>query len=153
MTTATNNGAKKRGLPDLTPGGWVRAILYGIGVLLGLAATLSEPFGFPEYKMVLAETSALLIVLTGGTAILNLGKAEDQQIRVREIIPHVRGIWDAVTDMQENEPRRVAEEVERRLPAPSPDPSPAPSPGREEESPADDPGANLPVFRGPVTRE
>lgn len=138
MTTPTKH-AKNKSVPELTPGGWIRGALYALGVLLGLAATLSEPFGFGEYKMVLAETSALLIVLTGSTAILNLGKAEDQQIN----------LWEAVTDLRDNEPQRVADEVVKRIP----DPSPAPRGEPSREPVAEDPGANLPVFRGPVTRD
>lgn len=148
MTTPTKH-TKNKSVPELTPGGWIRGALYALGVLLGLAATLSEPFGFGEYKMVLAETSALLIVLTGSTAILNLGKAEDQQINLREVIPSLQNLWEAVTDLRDNEPQRVADEVMKRIPAPSPAPRGEPS----REPVAEDPGANLPVFRGPVTRD
>lgn len=146
MTTATNH--KKKTVPELTTGGWIRGILYGVGVLLGLAATLADTFGFGDYKTVLAESSALLIVLTGSTAILNLGKADDQQINLREVIPHLQGLWSAVTDIRDNDPQRVAEEVAKRIPTPAPEPS-------REEDPViaeDAPGANLPVFRGPTSR-
>lgn len=148
MTTPTKH-AKKKAVPELTPGGWIRGALYALGVLLGLAATLADTFGFGDYKTVLAESSALLIVLTGSTAILNLGKAEDQQINLREVIPSLQALWGAVTDLRENEPQRVADEVVKRIPAPAP--APAEEPSREPV--AEDPGANLPVFRGPVTRD
>lgn len=109
----------------VTPGGWVRLALYVVAVVAGLAAILAEPLGFGGLTELLVSISGLLLVATGGTAALNLGKADDQRLNIRELIPAVRDVAGEVRDLRERQPDEVADKVAERVnPAPAPAPEP-----------------------------
>ncbi len=110
----------------VTPGGWVRLGLYVIAVFTGLAAVLAEPLGFAGLTEVLMSISGVLLVATGGTAALNLGKADDQKLNVRQLGPAVIDLVREVQDLrrQAATPEDVANELEARhlaVPAPAGD--------------------------------
>lgn len=107
----------------VTPGGWVRLGLYVVAVLAGLAAVLAEPLGFAGLTEVLMSISGVLLVATGGTAALNLGKADDQKLNVRQLGPAVIDLVREVQDLRKQAatPEDVANELEaRHLAAPVP---------------------------------
>lgn len=108
----------------ITPGGWVRLGLYAVAVLAGLASVLAEPLGFGGLTDVLASISGLLLVATGGTAALNLGKADDQQVKLRELGPALIDVLDEVRVLRENAATadEVADAIEARQPKPEPEP-------------------------------
>lgn len=127
MATHTTTNSNK----PVTPGGWVRLALYAVAVLAGLASVLAEPLGFGGLTELLMSISGLLLVATGGTAALNLGKADDQQLNLRDLIPAVGNVVTEVRDLRERQPQEVADEVEKRV-----TPTPAPAPQPEPQEPA-----------------
>lgn len=108
----------------ITPGGWVRLGLYAVAVLAGLASVLAEPLGFGGLTDVLASIAGVLLVATGGTAALNLGKADDQQVKLRELGPALVDVLDEVRVLRENAATadEVADAIEARQPKPEPVP-------------------------------
>lgn len=110
----------------ITPGGWVRLGLYVVAVLAGLASVLAEPLGFGGLTDVLAAVAGVLLVATGGTAALNLGKADDQQVKLRELGPALIDVLAEVRLLREN--AATADEVADAIEARHPEPEPAPAP-------------------------
>ena len=64
--------------PDLTVGGWVRLIVYIITVLTGLVAVVAGRLGYDNVHEVAVSLGEFLLILSGGTAATNIGKAPDQ---------------------------------------------------------------------------
>lgn len=106
----------KASTPQLTNGGWARVVLYVLTVLVALVAVLAPIIGFGEYTDVAQALAAILAVLSGGTATLNVPKAEDQNINLREVGPAVLDLVREVQELRQKAatPEEVANELEAR---------------------------------------
>lgn len=80
---------------NLTPGGWARLAIYALAALVGVASFAARLSGNVELSTALDQLMEPLIVIVGGTAAANLGKAPDQQASVlerliRDVFPGMR---------------------------------------------------------------
>lgn len=83
----------------LTTGGWVRLSLYVVTVLAGLVSYVAGQLGYDQAHEVAASLGQALMILSGGTAASNIGKAPDQGWGglLRQIRAGVRVIEEQVT--------------------------------------------------------
>jgi len=114
-----------------TTGGYIRIALYAVTVIVALIATVAPALGFGNIEGVAQALAGVLAILSGGTAILKVPDADDQQLNLRELIPAVGNVVTEVRDLRERQPQEVADEVEKRV-----TPTPAPAPQPEPQEPA-----------------
>lgn len=62
----------------LTPAGWVRLVIYVLSGVIGVAAVVCTSLGYTEIAHTLSGFAAAGAAITGGTAVVNLPKAPDQ---------------------------------------------------------------------------
>ena len=117
----------------LNPAGWVRLVIYVIAALLGIAGVVTSALDMGELSALLATLASAGAAITGGTAVANLPKANDQRgggIDLTALLPAIRDISDAARTYQDAmayEGRHAAE-----------------NPGTAASS-------GLPVYTGPTT--
>lgn len=102
---------------QVTPGGWARIALYAATVIVALIAVLLPAFGLGDAVGVAEKLAAVLGILSGGTAVLNVPKADDQNIKVRDLIPAVGELVGEVRGLRQESATAadVADEVEARI--------------------------------------
>lgn len=116
----------------LNPAGWVRLVIYVIAALLGIAGVVTSALDMGELSALLATLASAGAAITGGTAVANLPKANDQKagLDLSALLPAIRDISDAARTYQDAmayEGRHAAE-----------------TPGTAASS-------GLPVYTGPTT--
>ena len=103
---------------NLNPAGWVRLVIYVLSALAGLAAVVVNALGYADLGVLIGTVAGAGAAITGGTAVANLPKADDQTktagFKVDEAIPAILDIAAAARAYQaavEYEPRHsVGEE-------------------------------------------
>lgn len=116
----------------LNPAGWVRLVIYVIAALLGIAGVVTSALDMGELSALLATLASAGAAITGGTAVANLPKANDQKagLDLATLLPAIRDISDAARTYQD----AMAYEGRHR---------------QVEETTA--PAGALPVYTGPTT--
>lgn len=112
---------KKKGLQlPTTAGGWVRFVLYLVLVVVAVARGFAPQLGLDAWEGVLTELLVLLGVVSGGTATVNVPKAGDQRVELREVLPAVWRTYEELQALRQSSATadEVAERVEKRLSAP-----------------------------------
>lgn len=116
----------------LNPAGWLRLVIYVIAALLGIAGVVTSALDMGELSALLATLASAGAAITGGTAVANLPKANDQKagLDLAALLPAIRDISDAARTYQ----GAVAYE------------------GRHAaENPGTAASSGLPVYTGPTT--
>lgn len=89
--------------PELTGGGWSRAVLYLVTLAAAVWAGVAMSLGHESVGLAQAVV-AVLAALTGGTATLNIAKAPDQHsIRASEVWGAISELGIAVKDLRADE--------------------------------------------------
>lgn len=100
----------------LNPAGWVRLVIYVLSALTGLAAVVVNALGYADLSVLVGTVAGAGAAITGGTAVVNLPKADDQHtggFKVNEALPAILDIAAAARAYQtavEYQPRHAAEE-------------------------------------------
>ena len=101
----------------LNPAGWLRLVIYVLSALTGLAAVVVNALGYADLSVLVGTVAGAGAAITGGTAVANLPKADDQHptagFQVDEAIPAILDIAAAARAYQtavEYEPRHAAGE-------------------------------------------
>ena len=100
----------------LNPAGWVRLVIYVLSALTGLAAVVVNALGYADLGVLIGTVAGAGAAITGGTAVVNLPKADDQAtggFKVNEAIPAILDIAAAARAYQtamEYQPRHAAVE-------------------------------------------
>lgn len=82
----------------LNPAGWVRLVMYVLSALVGVAAVVATTLGYEQIASLLGVVAGAGAAVTGGTAVVNLPKAPDQQtagLDLAALLPAVLSIADA----------------------------------------------------------
>lgn len=118
---------------QLTPAGWVRLVIYVIAALLGVAGVVTSTLEMDHISALLATLASAGAAITGGTAVANLPKANDQRagLDLAALLPAIQDISEAARTYQ----NAVAYE------------------GRHSQAREVSPAVDLPVYTGPTTRE
>lgn len=117
--------------PELTTGGWVRLFLYVVTVLTGLVSYVAGQLGYDQVHEVAASLGQALMILSGGTAATNIGKAPDQ----------AGGPLGQLFDLMKKVEKRVVQgQALSHSDAAAPESTEAPAPG-------------LPTYDGPTTAQ
>lgn len=102
---------------NLNPAGWLRLVIYVLSALTGLAAVVVNALGYADLSVLVGTVAGAGAAITGGTAVVNLPKADDQHppagFNVDEAIPAILDIAAAARayrDAVEYEPRHAAGE-------------------------------------------
>lgn len=112
---------------QVTPGGWTRIALYAATVIVALIAVLLPAFGLGDAVGIAEKLAAVLGILSGGTAVLNVPKADDQNIKLRDLLPAVGELVGEVRGLRQESatPADVVDEVQARfLPQPAAETTP-----------------------------
>lgn len=142
MAKINEGGVKTRA--GVSTAGWIRIALYLVMIVVIVAAWLAPVLGFEQMQQALIELGTVLGVLSGGTAVLNVPKADDQRVNVPELLRAGGRTYDEIVKLRESSATadEVAERVERRIrPAVAPEGS-----SRASE------GVSLPVYSAPSSR-
>lgn len=101
----------------LNPAGWVRLVIYVLSALTGLAAVVVNALGYADLSVLVGTVAGAGAAITGGTAVVNLPKADDQHptggFKVDEALPAILDIAAAARAYQtavEYQPRHAAGE-------------------------------------------
>lgn len=100
----------------LNPAGWVRLVIYVLSALTGLAAVVVNALGYADLGVLIGTVAGAGAAITGGTAVVNLPKADDQTtggFKVNEALPAILDIAAAARTYQaavEYQPRHAAGE-------------------------------------------
>lgn len=88
---------------QLNPAGWVRLVIYVIAALLGVAGVVTSALDMGEVSALLATLASAGAAITGGTAVANLPKANDQRggLDLAALLPAIRDISDAARIYQD----------------------------------------------------
>lgn len=102
---------------NLNPAGWLRLVIYVLSALTGIAAVVVNALGYADLSVLVGTVAGAGAAITGGTAVANLPKADDQHptagFQVDEAIPAILDIAAAARAYQnaiEYQPRHAAEE-------------------------------------------
>ena len=102
---------------NLNPAGWLRLVIYVLSALTGIAAVVVNALGYADLSVLVGTVAGAGAAITGGTAVANLPKADDQHptagFEVNEAIPAILDIAAAARAYQtavEYQPRHAAEE-------------------------------------------
>ncbi|MBH5301212.1 hypothetical protein EU799_11860 [Corynebacterium silvaticum] len=82
----------------LNPAGWVRLVMYVLSALVSVAAVVATTLGYEQIASLLGVVAGAGAAVTGGTAVVNLPKAPDQQtagLDLAALLPAVLSIADA----------------------------------------------------------
>lgn len=100
----------------LNPAGYVRLVIYVLSALTGLAAVVVNALGYADLSVLVGTVAGAGAAITGGTAVVNLPKADDQAtggFKVDEALPAILDIAAAARAYQtavEYQPRHAAGE-------------------------------------------
>ena len=101
----------------LNPAGYLRLVIYVLSALTGLAAVVVNALGYADLSVLVGTVAGAGAAITGGTAVVNLPKADDQHptagFKVDEAIPAILDIAAAARAYQtavEYQPRHAAGE-------------------------------------------
>ena len=102
---------------NLNPAGYLRLVIYVLSALTGIAAVVVNALGYADLSVLVGTVAGAGAAITGGTAVVNLPKADDQHptagFQVDEAIPAILDIAAAARAYQtavEYEPRHAAGE-------------------------------------------
>ena len=100
----------------LNPAGWVRLVIYVLSALTGLAAVVVNALGYADLGVLIGTVAGAGAAITGGTAVVNIPKADDQHtggFKVDEALPAILDIAAAARAYQtavEYQPRHATTE-------------------------------------------
>ena len=153
MPKINEGGVKTRAGVSTT--GWIRIALYLVMIVVIVAAWLAPVLGFEQMQQALIELGTVLGVLSGGTAVLNVPKADDQRVNVPELLRAGGRTYDEIVKLRESSATadEVAERVERRIrPVVAPEGSSRASGGSSASSALSESASSLPVYSAPSSR-
>lgn len=84
-----------------------RLVLYCIAVVAGLAGVVAETLGYADVASTVNGLSAALLVMTGGTAALNIEKGK-QQMNPVEVLDTIGAVATAAVTVNQAETARNA---------------------------------------------
>lgn len=100
----------------LNPAGYLRLVIYVLSALTGLAAVVVNALGYADLSVLVGTVAGAGAAITGGTAVVNLPKADDQTtggFKVDEALPAILDIAAAARAYQtamEYQPRHATAE-------------------------------------------
>lgn len=89
----------------LNPAGWIRLVIYILAALTGLAAVIINALGYSDLGVLVGTIAGAGATITGGTAVVNLPKANDQHptqgFEMGKAIPAIMDIAAAARTYQQ----------------------------------------------------